>query len=147
MAAARKRFEEFKARQMQIIDQDPDLQTEIPTSQMEVEIETCSLCMEALESDYGYVAHITTSKVLGKQVGNPEQIPYLSQGGGLHIATCGHKIHITCFANFIKSAPPFSGNVRFIPNEFLCHMCKYICNIFVPVISAEVVAGPPIAVD
>jgi hypothetical protein len=72
MAAARLRFEEVKRKQ-----NEQNERCLGNTSIDEFEHETCTLCLEALEFDFGYVASIHSSKVLAKNFENPEHVLYL----------------------------------------------------------------------
>ena len=100
MASARARFEEFKKKN------DAKLAAALELNRHEseeVEADPCSLCMEPLISDYGLVAHVQSSKVLSKQMENPDDCVYLEQLRGMNLSSCGHKMHMSCFAKFCQS--------------------------------------------
>jgi hypothetical protein len=60
----------------------------IPEIQEEDEQEEehlCSLCMEPLTQDYGYVAYVQKSKVLDKLLSNVETLTCVSDCVGMHV--------------------------------------------------------------
>lgn len=78
-----------------------------------------------------------TEKIIGK--GFPTQLDDL----GHSVTACGHLLHYRCWKSYFKSVKTRTYNVpRVAPEnadagEFLCPLCRALCNIVVPIVWPE----------
>ncbi|ORX41885.1 hypothetical protein BCR36DRAFT_338550 [Piromyces finnis] len=70
----------------------------------------------------------------------PSVNPVHSQSG-IYVSTCGHMMHSKCLEKYMdtisrdqESNPRRNYSVNIKHNEFLCPLCKNICNILLPVV-------------
>ena len=91
----------------------------------------CILCRD--ECDKGVLGHLAFA-----QLGGPLQ---LSNQSAVHIQFCSHCMHLSCHAQYMQALKQrhsgmqdFEGQhvIDLTDGEFLCPMCKSVCNMLIP---------------
>ncbi|CRK92911.1 CLUMA_CG006257, isoform A [Clunio marinus] len=53
--------------------------------------------------------------------------------GGVHVQSCGHHVHLTCYESYLKSLGPMrSQNLNIEHGEFSCPVCRQLANSVLP---------------
>ncbi|XP_061716606.1 E3 ubiquitin-protein ligase Ubr3-like, partial [Cydia pomonella] len=58
--------------------------------------------------------------------------------GGVHVASCGHHLHVRCLAAYLRSlaAPARPHNLHVAGGEFLCPVCRQLANRYLTRVAA-----------
>ena len=75
------------------------------------------------------------------------QFRSLETTSGLHVQSCGHYVHSSCFRSYFNSLfrtqrmMDYDQNVRPDRQEFLCPMCRRLGNMLIPVVEPSAKVG------